>query len=143
MARIKIGLPAHFSFTTEILIRITDLNYGGHVGNDTVLSIVHEARVQFLKRYGYQELNTGGAGLIMGDVAIEFKNEIFYGDIIRASVAAGEFSRVSFDLFYILEKETDGKKVTVAIAKTGMVCYDYALKKIVPVPEEVKLHLMS
>ncbi len=143
MARIKIGLPAHFSFTTEIPIRITDLNYGGHVGNDTVLSIIHEARVQFLKRYGYQELNTGGAGLIMGDVAIEFKNEIFYGDTIQASVAAGEFSRVSFDLFYLLEKETDGKKVTVAIAKTGMVCYNYALKKIVQVPEEVKLHLVS
>jgi len=34
MQRIKIDLPEFFSFTTPIKIRITDLNYGGHVGND-------------------------------------------------------------------------------------------------------------
>jgi len=36
MARIKILLPEHFSFSCSIPIRITDLNYGNHVGNDTV-----------------------------------------------------------------------------------------------------------
>ena len=34
--------------------------------------------------------------MIMSDVAIEFKNELFYGDIIKASVAAGDFSRAAF-----------------------------------------------
>ena len=143
MPRIKIELPDHFSFTTEIPIRITDLNYGGHVGNDTVLSLIHESRVRFLRSHGYNELNTGGAGLIMGDVSIEFKNEIFYGDTIKASVAAGEFSRVAFELFYKLEKENEGKNTLLAIAKTGMVCYNYALKKIMQVPEEVKLKMVG
>ena len=46
MARIKLTLPERFPFTTTIPIRITDLNYGGHVGNDTVLALLHEARVQ-------------------------------------------------------------------------------------------------
>jgi acyl-CoA thioester hydrolase len=134
MARIKIDLPKKFSFITEIPIRITDLNYGSHVGNDTVLSLIHEARVQFLKHYGFKELDAGGAGLIMSDVGIEFKSEIFYGDKIKVSVTAGEFSKVAFDLFYKLEKETFGKNILVAAAKTGMVCYDYALKKVAAVP---------
>jgi acyl-CoA thioesterase FadM len=43
MARIKIELPQSFSFTCRIPVRITDINYGGHAGNDTVLSIIHEA----------------------------------------------------------------------------------------------------
>ena len=60
MARIKIELPEIFSFTTTIPIRITDLNYGGHVGNDTILSIIHEARMQFLKNAGYTELDLEG-----------------------------------------------------------------------------------
>jgi acyl-CoA thioester hydrolase len=141
MARIKIELPAHFSFTTNIPVRITDLNYGGHVGNDTVLSIIHEARVQFLKHFGFDELNAAGAGLIMSDVAIEFKNELFYGDIIKASVIANDFSKVGFDITYKLEKENAGKDTLVAAAKTGMVCYNYALKKIMIVPEELKLRL--
>ncbi|HYM95360.1 MAG TPA: thioesterase family protein [Chitinophagaceae bacterium] len=138
MARIKIDLPERFDFSTTIPVRITDINYGGHVGNDAVLSLIHEARMQFLKNVGYSELEFAGVGMIMSDVAIEFRNEIFYPDTITASVTAGEFTKAGFELFYKLEKETAGKKILVAIAKTGMVCYDYAKKKIVAVPEEVK-----
>lgn len=135
MARIKIELPDQFPFSTIIPVRITDLNYGGHVGNDTVLSVIHEARVQFLRHFGYGELDMAGVGLIMSDVAIEFKQELFYPDQLKASVAAGDFSRIGFDLFYKLEKEVAGKTVLVAVAKTGMVCYDYGKKKVAAVPE--------
>lgn len=143
MARIKIDLPAHFSFSINIPIRITDLNYGGHVGNDSILSIIHEARVQFLKHFGFQELNFGGVGLIMRDVAIEFKSELFYGDSIIASVTPGEFSKVAFDLFYKIEKESADQKIVIAIAKTGMVCYNYTQKKITMVPEVARIKLTS
>jgi acyl-CoA thioester hydrolase len=135
MARIKVELPEKFSFSCTIPIRITDLNYGGHVGNDTVLSLIHEGRVQFLKQFGLEELKFAGAGLIMGDVAIEFKNELFHGDIIQVWVTAAEFTKISFDLFYKLEK-TNGE--AVAFAKTGMICFDYGKKKVVAIPEGVK-----
>ena len=137
MARIKIQLPEKFSFETQIPIRITDLNYGNHVGNDTILSILHEARVQYFQKFGFAELDFAGVGLIMSDVAIEFKNEIFYGEKIIASVTIGEFSRVAFEVFYKLEKETPQQnRLAVAAAKTGMACYDYSIKKIVPIPAE-------
>src|SRR5258706_16279104 len=136
MARIKINLPDTFHFTTSIPIRITDINYGGHAGNDTILSLIHEARMQFLQSHGYRELEFEGTGMIMADAGIEFKNELFYGDIVTASVTATGFSKVSFDIYYKLEKETAGERILVAIAKTGMVCYDYANKKIVAIPEK-------
>ena len=156
MARIKIDLPKQFSFSCSIPVRITDVNYGGHVGNDTVLSIIHEARMQFLKKFGYTEMEFEGAGTIMADVYVEYKNELFYGDVITVSVAAAGFSKVSFDLYYKLEKVLrqapsaaiglptamqDDKKIIVAIAKTGMVCYDYKKKKMVSVPEKAKQRL--
>ncbi|WP_315824787.1 thioesterase family protein [Paraflavitalea speifideaquila] len=122
---------------------MTDLNYGGHVGNDTILSIIQEARVRFLQHYGYGELNIAGLGLIMSDVAIEFKQELFYTDQVKVSVTANDFTKVSFDLYYKLEKETAGKTVLVAIAKTGMVCFDYERKKVAAVPEEVKFKLTA
>ena len=141
MPRIKIELPDVFPFVTQIPIRITDLNYGGHVGNDNILSIMHEARVQFLKSIGYEEMDLEGVGLIMSDVAIEFKNELFYGDVINASVAAAEFSKIGFDIFYKFQKETNGKQILVVIAKTMMVCYNYDLKKITSLPEPAKAKL--
>jgi acyl-CoA thioester hydrolase len=143
MARIKIDLPQNFSFTTVIPVRITDINYGNHVGNDAILSIIHEARMQFLKRSGYTELQFAGAGMIMSDVGIEFKNELFYGDQIIASVAATDFTKIAFEIYYKLEKEENGNRMFVASAKTGMVCYDYDRKKIVPIPEEARIKLQA
>jgi acyl-CoA thioester hydrolase len=136
MPRVKIELPGTLHFTCLIPVRITDINYGGHVGNDSVLGLIHEARMQFFTNMGYTELNFGGTGMIMADVAIEFKNELFYGDTIIASVGVGEISKIGFDLYYKLEKEKGALQKTVAIAKTGMICYDYDKKKIVPVPAE-------
>lgn len=142
MARIRINTPAAYSFSCSIPVRITDINYGGHVGNDTVLSIIHEARMQYFRALGYTELNLAGAGLIMADVAIEFKAELFYGDVVTASVTAADFSSIGFDLLYKLEVEREDKTLA-ALAKTGMVCYDYNRKKIVAVPEEAKLKMLQ
>ena len=130
MSRIKIQLPEKFHFSTTIPIRITDLNYGGHVGNDTVLTLIHEARMQFLKSFGYTEMNIENIGMIMIDAGIEFGSELFYGDEVKAFVAVAEFSRAGFNFYYKLMKE----ETIIALAKTGMVCYDYEKKKVVSVP---------
>lgn len=143
MARIKVSLPPFFSFSTHIPVRITDINYGGHVGNDALLSIIHEARLQFLQDLGYSEMNIEGVGLIMADVAIEFKTEAFYKDIIQVSIGAHDLSRVGFDLVYKLEKTEGEKSLTVAIAKTGMVCFDYDLKKVAPLPPTAAAKLQT
>lgn len=138
MARIKLDIPKTFSFQATIPIRITDINYGGHAGNDSILSIIHEARVQFLKQWGCDEKNFFGTGLIMSDVAIHFKKEIFYGDILLVSVAMQDFEKISFDIVYKIDVIKDDKTETVATAKTGMVCYDYTARKITSVPEEAQ-----
>jgi acyl-CoA thioester hydrolase len=141
MARIKIDLPENYSFSVSIPVRITDLNYGGHVGNDAILSLVHEARMQYLRQFGYTEMALGGIALIMADAGIEFKNELFYGDVVVASVFCNSFSKVGFDMYYKLEKEINGSRKLIAAVKTGMIGYDYANKKIAPIPEEVKAKL--
>lgn len=141
MPRIKLILPQTFSFSTPLTVRITDINYGGHLGNDAVLSLLHEARMRFLKSHGCSELDFFGASLIMSDVSIEFKAEAFYSDVLTAYVTAAEFTRVGFELFYKLVKEDE--KVIIALAKTGMVCYDYNAKKVTAVPPDAKEKLLS
>ena len=144
MARIKIDLPESFSFSTSIAVRITDLNYGAHVGNDTVLSFIHEARFRYLQSLGYTEFNLEGVGLIMSDAALVFKNEIYYGDELLISIRAVEFIRVGFDLIYKMEKKpSDQPLITVALVKTMMVCFDYEQKKVVPLPEKAVFKLKA
>ncbi len=138
MERIKINLPDNFKFSTIIKIRITDLNYGGHVGNDSFLSLIHEARMQFLNSLGYSELTLEGTSLIMFDAAIEFKSELNYGDEVKISVAANGFNTRGFDIFYKLEIIHGNEYKVAAKAKTGMLCYDYTNKKLTGLPQKVK-----
>jgi acyl-CoA thioesterase FadM len=49
---------------------------------------------------------------------------------------ADGFDKLGFDIFYKLEINVDGKKVLVGKAKTGMMCFNYAQKKRVTIPEE-------
>ena len=134
MERIKVSLPDVFHFSTSIKIQITDLNYGGHVGNDTFLSLLHEARQQYLQHFGYLEMNFEGTGLIMVDAAIEYKRELKYGDEVKISVAASGFDKLGFDIFYRLEVKVEDDWLLAGKAKTGMLCFDYAANKKVSVP---------
>ncbi len=139
MSRIKIILPEKFLNTSiNIPVRISDINYGDHVGNDSIVSIIHEARMQFLLQYGYTELNIEGTGLIMSDIFVEFKNESFYKDIINVKLGIGDISKVSFEIFYLLNTSRNNKELIIANAKTTMICYDYETKKIVEIPEKLK-----
>jgi len=133
MARIKLELPEKFVFTTHIDVRISDINYGGHLGNDAVLSIIHEARMRFLKSMGFSEMNIGGCGLIMGDVSIVFKAETFYGEKLEIKIALQDMAAVGFDIFYLITNLSTGRET--CRAKTGMVFFDYTLKKICKAPE--------
>jgi len=135
MARIKIEIPATKLASFSIPVRITDINYGNHVGNDSFIGIIHEARMLWLKAHGFTELELAGVGLIMSDLAVEFKNESYYGDTIEVTLFCGEIARVSFELFYQLSAKRNDAEIVLAHAKTGMVCYDYSAKKVALVPE--------
>ena len=136
MARIKIELPEKFIYKTEIPIRITDINYGGHLGNDSLLSIIHEARVRFLNHLGYSEANVEGNGIIMIDAGIQYKSEGFYGDELLIEIAVNDFTGIGCDFVYRLTNKNSGKEI--ALAKTGIVFFNYENKKIVQVPIKFK-----
>ncbi len=136
MERVKLDLPDRFDFSTDIPIRIEDINYGGHLGNDAVLSLIHEARVQFLNKHRFTESNVDGSGLIMVDAAIVYKSQAFYGETLTVQIAAGAFSRAACDLFYYLSDVATGREV--ARAKTGIAFFDYENRRPVKVPEKFK-----
>lgn len=133
MARIKLDLPAEFPFATELRVRITDVNYGGHMGNDSLLGLLHEARVRFLAHYGLSELDIGGAGLIMADSVIVYKSEAFPGETLVIEVGVTDFSRRGCDFVYRVTEKTSGREV--ARAKTGIVFFDYQQRTVQKVPQ--------
>ena len=130
MPRIKLKLPKEYHFQTKLKLRIYDLNYGAHMGNDSVLSIAHEARLQFLQSLNLSEKDFYGLSLLMADSAVVYKNEGFYGDELVIKIAVSEFYNSGFELFYLIMHGDN----EIARVKTGLVCFDKSINKIAKIP---------
>jgi acyl-CoA thioester hydrolase len=129
MARMKIEMPDKLAFSTEIEVRVTDLNYGNHLANQQFLAYAQEARVRFFAIYGFTELDFGGVSLIQADAAITFKGEGHLGDIVHVDVALEKTGGSSFDVYYRFTNSTKGKPM--AEIRTALVCFDYEKGKAV------------
>ena len=132
MPRIKIDLPERFSFTTEIRIYINHINYGNHLDNSALLSLVSEARVRFFKAFGYTELNVEGCGIIVADVVVQYKSEAFHGEVLVFDMAANDFNKYGCDLVWRISDQASGREV--ARGKTGIMFFDYTARKAALVP---------
>lgn len=133
MPRLRLELPETTVFSAELAVRVTDLNYGNHLGNHALLGLLHEARLAWLRAQGFQdERDLGGAGVILADAAIVFQSEAFLGETLRIELRVGEISRASFDLYYAVIAKEDGRPV--AAAKTAIVFFDYDKRRSVAMP---------
>jgi len=135
--RTKLKLPAHFAFTTEMQVRINDVNYAGHLGNDHILSLIHEARARYLKQFGCTELDVFGTATIMVDAVVVYKSEAFHGDRITVQVTTDAFTKHGCDFIYRLTNKETRKEI--ARAKTGLVFFDYDKRKMTLVPDEFRI----
>lgn len=132
MPRIKIELPDRFLFATEIPIYIGHINYGHHLDNAVLLSLVSEARVRFFKFLGYAEMDVEGVGIIVADAAVQYLSEAFHGEVLVIEMTPVEFNKYGCDLVYRIRDKVSGREV--ARGKTGILFFDYAAKKPVAVP---------
>ncbi|MFZ1807326.1 MAG: thioesterase family protein [Cyclobacteriaceae bacterium] len=134
MARLTLELPSRFIFNTRLTVRVSDINYGGHVGNDTILALMQDARVIFYKHLGFDgEISFEGAvGQIIADAVVVYKSESFLGDQLSVDIAVTDFNKYGFDMFYLITNLTTGKET--ARGKTGIVCFDYEKRKVASIP---------
>lgn len=125
-----------FTFATEIDVRISDINYGGHLGNDRYLSLFQDARLRYLQQFGYSEISIGdNTSLIMSQAHIDFKAEAFWGDRLKIYVRVAVIQTIKFKFEYLLVSHDDAKKV-IATGYTEMVGFDYPARKIKKLPAQ-------
>lgn len=132
MPRIKIELPDSFIFSTEIPIYINHINYGNHLDNSALIGLVSEARVRFFRALGYSELNVEGVGIVVADAALQYKSEAFHGEVLRFEMAVDDFNKYGCDLVWRVSDQASGREV--ARGKTGILFFDYSVRKATLVP---------
>ncbi|WP_420194785.1 thioesterase family protein [Marinobacter sp. GH_1] len=137
MARIKLEFPDNaFSFETRMPVRITDINGANHLGNDALISMLSEARAQFLVEHGIEEADQNGTGIIVTDLATMYRGESFYPDMLRFEVGLRDFNKYGGDFVFRVTKADTGQ--SVAMAKYGFVFFNYKTREVTPMPESFR-----
>lgn len=122
-------------FSTELMVSIRDINYGQHLGHDALISLLHEARMQFLASFGYTELNIEGLGLLVTNLYINYLSEGFYADILLIEMEIVKKSLTSFNLLYGIKNKSSHKDL--ARAEITLTFFDPTKHRVAKIPEQL------
>ena len=137
MARLQLNFPEdQYYYSTQLTVRVTDINGANHLGNDSMISMISEARARFLFEFGIRETAQDGIGIIVTDLATTYKAEGHARDQLLFEVGVMDFNKYGGDITFRITRPAD--QAQVAMAKSGFVFFNYQLGKVVPMPEEFK-----
>lgn len=141
MPRIQYDLPESFVFSTELSIYTSHINWGGHLDNAQLLSLVGEARSRFFLWLDYEERRVEDCSIVIGDALVQYKSEALYGETMLVHLAVTDFNRYGFDMAFQMTDKATGREV--ARGKQGVVFIGLADKKISPLPEAFRQRLLA
>lgn len=136
MPRVKVSSPDQFLFSMERCVRISDVNYAKHLDSVAMVEILHEARLQFLAELGFTEGNIFGLGMVVTDLAVDYRSESFANDLLIIDVGVSGFNRYGFDIG--LQVTNRALETVVCNAKMGVVFFDFDKHQITQIPPAFK-----
>jgi acyl-CoA thioester hydrolase len=133
MSHIKLREQPHYEFTYEITIQVGHINHRGHLGHDSIVRILEEARANMFHALGLGELNLGDGrtGVIAGDTVVTFKSEGFVYETLRVESRIGELGPDGCRVFSRITRAGQ----LVALAEVGLLGFDYKTRAIALIPE--------
>ncbi|MFG0415515.1 thioesterase family protein [Pseudomonas sp. zjy_8] len=135
MARLTLDFPEdQYCYSTHLTVRVTDINGANHLGNDSMISMISEARARFLFEFGIRESDGNGVGIIVTDLATTYRAEAHARDQLLFEVGVMDFNKYGGDITFRITRPADG--TLVAMAKSGFVFFDYRQSKVVQMPQE-------
>ncbi|MCU1719367.1 thioesterase family protein [Pseudomonas sp. 5P_3.1_Bac2] len=133
MARLTLELPENqFYYRTRLTVRITDINAANHLGNDSMISMISEARSRFLFDYGVEDVTENGIGAIVTDLATVYRAEAHARDKLLFEVGIMDLNKYGGDIIFRITRPADD--TLIALAKSGFVFFNYKLGKVAAMP---------
>ncbi|MCY4046165.1 MAG: thioesterase family protein [Cellvibrionales bacterium] len=132
MPRIILDTLTSTLITYPVKIRYSDINTARHVGNDKMISLIQEARIELLTQLGFKNDGDTAVTYVVADLGVNYKAEAFFADELIIEVGVSDIKEKSFDVLY---KVTNTKTHhVVAEAKTGLVFLDANAGKTTQIP---------
>lgn len=87
-------------FETAIQVRISDLNYGAHLGIPSLSQILHNTRDMYMRSLGVSEINCFGTKIVHVSQTVTCHQETFFGDELNISIYFVEKTKARIKLKY-------------------------------------------
>lgn len=121
----------HFHFTIPLKVRVSDLNYGAHVGYQNYFSYFQEARIAYLDQFTFSELDIGGCGMIVAEATCKYKQALYLNDDITVACAISDLKSKMFVMDYQIWID----KALCAEGLTKNLGYDYNTQSVCRLPD--------
>ncbi|MGE8335110.1 thioesterase family protein [Pseudomonas laurylsulfatiphila] len=119
MARLQLAFPDdQYVFTTQMTVRVTDINTAKHLANDSMISMISEARARMLFEY-----DVNADDIIVTDLATVYSAEAHARDVLLFEVGLMDFNKYGGDIIFRITRPKDA--TLIALAKSGFVFFDY------------------
>lgn len=165
MSRVELKFPEPIVFSEKIVLRNTDMSRAGHLGFDSLVSIVHRVLNRFFDQHGLPIGKGGGVSYIVKDLAVVYMGEAHAGDVVSVNVGLGESGEKWIELYFKVSLENDQPMVggpvypqfsgpelgesekladprvepqDVALAKLAVLCFDYNQGATIAFPPGVR-----
>jgi acyl-CoA thioester hydrolase len=128
-------------FSDKMRVRVSDINYGNHVCHTKFISMLHNVRVLFFKKYGYSEGDFFGNSLVMLNVTIDYLAQCFFDEELIISITSVGFQKAALCFEYEIFNSTRKAKAVKATSIMGL--YDKASNSLKRPPKECVEFLTS
>lgn len=124
-----------YKLVSDAQVRFADTDALGHVNNAVYLNYLEVARVDYLQKVLSRQ-DVKDFGVILARCEIDYKSPAFHHETLRVGCRVIELGGSSINMEYRVEDKKTGR--LVALAKTVLVTYDYALGRPVRIPQELR-----
>ena len=121
-------------FNIDMDVRITDINYGGHLGHAELIKITHQARLKLFSKYSLKEDDLNGTGIIVKNLSVNYQGEAFFDDTLHISISIDNIDKASCDFLYKITKNLNARVATVMEKVLFM---NYTTRKIARTPQVI------
>jgi acyl-CoA thioester hydrolase len=137
--------PEDFRVSCDAEVRFRDIDAMGHVNNAVYATYFEIARSAYARSLGLGEAEDADLfdllPFIMLDLYCRFVSPVRMDDRLRVHIRTSRLGTKSYDFEYLITAEQDRR--TVAVGRSTQVYYDYAARRTMPVPEEVRQAIIA
>lgn len=130
-----------YKYRTVIPVRFSDIDAYGNVSNTIYFTYFEIARSNYWReivKWDWED-----AGVILGRAEINYLKPIKLEDQIACYVRTSRIGNSSFDVMYIVVKQTEHGEEICTTGKTVCIAYDYEANKSIPIPRRERQSMID